>query len=50
MDTATTHRLRWRPQLAWTGAALVLGATFTAYFSPDMAVTLANFVWSCFGG
>ena len=42
--------LPWRPVLAWTSASVVLGAVFLAYFSPEMAITLANFVWSCFGG
>jgi hypothetical protein len=41
---------RWRPVLVWSAATVALGATFLAYFSPDMAITLANFVWSCFGG
>jgi hypothetical protein len=49
MDTAPTRR-RWALLLGWTVAAAVLAATFLSYFSPDMAVTLANFVWSCFGG
>jgi hypothetical protein len=49
MDTSPTRR-RWALLFGWTAAGAALAATFAAYFSPDMAVTLANFVWSCFGG
>jgi hypothetical protein len=34
--------------LAWTGAALLLGAAFAAYLNPDFAFTIANKVWACF--
>jgi hypothetical protein len=42
--------LRWLPLLGWSLAAAVLALVFLAYFSPEMAITLSNFVWSCFGG
>jgi hypothetical protein len=34
--------------LAWAAAALALAAVFLAYLQPDMMVSVANFVWSCF--
>jgi hypothetical protein len=34
--------------LLWALALLVLGAVFTAYLGPQMAVDLALRVWSCF--
>jgi type II secretory pathway component PulM len=34
--------------LAWTGAAVVLALVFLAYLQPQLAVTLANQLWSCF--
>ncbi len=37
-----------RRTLLWALALLVLGAIFTAYLSPQMAVDLAMRVWSCF--
>jgi hypothetical protein len=33
---------------AWTAAALMLAAVFAAYQRPDLAVDLANRIWSCF--
>lgn len=50
MDTPSTPRRRWGLVLGWAVVGAALAATFLSYFSPDMAVTLANFVWSCFGG
>ena len=33
---------------AWVAASAVLLAVFAAYLRPDIAVTLANQLWSCF--
>jgi len=33
---------------AWSAVALALAAVFVAYQRPDLAVDLANRVWSCF--
>ncbi len=33
---------------AWTAVALALLAVFAAYQRPDLAVDLANRIWSCF--
>lgn len=40
--------LRWRRALAWATALAALAAVFVAYLQPDLAVDLANRVWSCF--
>jgi hypothetical protein len=32
----------------WSAVALVLAAEFMAYLRPDLAVDLANQLWSCF--
>jgi hypothetical protein len=40
--------MKLRRSLAWTLAALVLGAVFMAYLRPDLIVTLANQIWNCF--
>jgi hypothetical protein len=32
----------------WLAVALVLAAVFVSYFSPHLAVDLANRVWACF--
>ena len=32
----------------WTAVALALAAVFAAYQRPDLAVDLANRIWSCF--
>lgn len=32
----------------WIGVALALAGVFAAYQRPDMAVDLANRIWSCF--
>lgn len=37
-----------RRLLGYTAAGVVLGAVFLAYLKPDMALTLANQLWSCF--
>jgi hypothetical protein len=37
-----------RTAFAWALAMLVLGAVFAAYLRPDLVVTLANQLWSCF--
>jgi hypothetical protein len=37
-----------RAALAWAGAVALLLAVFAVYLRPDMAVTLANQIWSCF--
>lgn len=34
--------------LAWVAAIAVLLLVFSVYLRPDMAVTLANQLWSCF--
>ena len=34
--------------LAWAAAVAVLLAVFAAYLRPDMAVSLADQLWSCF--
>jgi len=33
---------------AWALVAIALAAVFAAYLRPEMAVDLANRVWSCF--
>ncbi|MEO6031194.1 MAG: hypothetical protein ABIP61_04680 [Burkholderiaceae bacterium] len=33
---------------AWLGIGLVLVAVFAAYLRPDVAMTLAAQLWSCF--
>ena len=42
-------RLRARALFAWAAAAAVLGGVFALYTRPQMMVTLADFVWACFG-
>ena len=37
-----------RIALAWAAAVAVLLLVFSAYLRPDVAVTLANQLWSCF--
>jgi hypothetical protein len=37
-----------RRLLAWTTAALLLGAVFAAYRDPHLMVELSNMLWSCF--
>jgi hypothetical protein len=37
-----------RSLLLWALALLALGAIFTAYLNPHLAVVLATSVWSCF--
>jgi type II secretory pathway component PulM len=32
----------------WAGALVVLLAVFLLYLQPDLAVSLANQLWSCF--
>jgi hypothetical protein len=39
---------RARTVVAWSAAAVVLLLVFAAYLRPDLAVTLANQLWSCF--
>jgi hypothetical protein len=34
---------------AWACAAAVLLAVFAMYLQPEMVITLANQLWSCFG-
>ncbi len=34
--------------VVWTLVALALAAVFAAYQRPDLAVDLANRIWSCF--
>jgi hypothetical protein len=50
MSRGTILLLRGLPLLGWSIAVVVLALVFLAYFSPEMAITLSNFVWSCFGG
>lgn len=40
--------MRMRRLLAWAAAIAVLGAVFAAYQRPELAVDLANRLWSCF--
>jgi hypothetical protein len=40
--------VRARRTAAWIAAAVVLLLVFAAYLRPDLAVTLANQLWSCF--
>jgi hypothetical protein len=37
-----------RSLLAWTATLAVLLLVFAAYLRPDLAMTLANQLWSCF--
>ena len=41
-------RRRLATTLAWLAAALALGLGFAAYQRPDVAVDLANQLWTCF--
>ncbi len=34
--------------VAWTAIAIVLAGVFAAYQRPELAVDLANRLWSCF--
>ena len=34
--------------LGWLAATAVLGAVFAAYQRPELAIDLANRLWSCF--
>jgi hypothetical protein len=47
MSTARTlaHLRRAWP---WAAAALALAAVFAAYLRPELALTLATRLWSCF--
>ena len=40
--------MKKRVVAAYVGAALTLLAVFAAYLRPELAVDLANRVWSCF--
>jgi hypothetical protein len=40
--------MKLRRGLVWSAVALALGAVFLAYLRPDLVVTLANQIWSCF--
>jgi hypothetical protein len=42
------RRLRPRRLALWLGALALLLVVFALYMRPDMAVTLANQIWSCF--
>jgi hypothetical protein len=37
-----------RRAAAWAAALALLGGVFMAYLQPDLVVTLANQLWSCF--
>jgi hypothetical protein len=39
---------RTRRLVAWGAALGALALVFAAYLQPDMMVSIANFVWSCF--
>jgi len=41
-------RSRLRQALVWACVAVVLGAVFMAYARPQLAMELAELVWSCF--
>lgn len=38
----------WKRALARLAAAIVLAAVFASYLQPDLVMTLANQLWSCF--
>jgi hypothetical protein len=40
--------MRLRRALLWLAAAAALAVVFAAYLRPDVVVTLANQLWSCF--
>ncbi|MEO7057624.1 MAG: hypothetical protein ABI281_04955 [Caldimonas sp.] len=40
--------MKARRVLAWAAVAVALAGVFTAYRSPELAVDLANRLWSCF--
>ena len=40
--------MKLRHALAWAAAAGVLLLVFAAYLRPEIAMTLANQLWSCF--
>ena len=44
----TPMKLSVRRTLWWSAAALALAAVFASYLQPDLMVTLAQQVWSCF--
>jgi 1-acyl-sn-glycerol-3-phosphate acyltransferase len=46
--TPVTRLARARRIALWAGALVVLLAVFLLYLQPDLAVSLANQLWSCF--
>jgi hypothetical protein len=40
--------MKLRTAFAWSAAVGALLLVFAAYLRPDVAVTLANQLWSCF--
>ena len=40
--------MKRKPLWWWSGAVVALGLVFAAYLRPDVMVTLANQLWSCF--
>ncbi len=40
--------MKLRRALVWAGAIGVLLLVFAAYLRPEVAMTLANQLWSCF--
>jgi uncharacterized MnhB-related membrane protein len=40
--------MKLRRVIGWSAATIVLVLVFAAYLRPDVAMTLANQLWSCF--
>jgi hypothetical protein len=40
--------MKLRRVATWTGAAVALLLVFSAYLRPEVALTLAQQLWSCF--
>jgi hypothetical protein len=47
-DRAPVARTPLRRLAVWAAAAVVLLAVFAAYLHPDMAMQVAQQLWSCF--
>jgi hypothetical protein len=40
--------MKLRRVVSWAAAMAVLMSVFAAYLQPEMAFSVANWVWSCF--
>jgi hypothetical protein len=40
--------MKLRRAISWAAATVVLMTVFAAYLQPEMAFSVANWVWSCF--